>query len=582
MFVKFSEKAQKALVIAESCAYQLSHQEVTTEHLLLALLKMPELSLTKSLKKYMVTDKKIMERLKHKESLKGAIYIEYSDELRYVIETSMKQATSKKVSADLFGIVLIQQNCYAKTLLEEYGVDLAYVRQFLKEKRENSLKQIPELIDLNEKVRKKGITIIGRDNELELLMEMLCRKEKNNAIIIGDAGVGKTALVEKLAGKLNNLDCQHPLYKKVVYELDLPSVLAGTKYRGDFEEKLKKIIFALKQDPHAIVFIDEIHNLVDAGKAEGAIDASNILKPYLARGELSCIGATTYIEYNKYFESDPALNRRFAKIELKEEGDEAIFLVLKGLKNSYEKFHHVSISDNILKEIIFLTSTHMKDRHQPDKSLDVLDLCCVKARMENKKELTIGNVEEVVESLCGFKFNQNTSWDLMYEHLLNKYPIYKNELDTFCEGLKKGKMSFVCIGGKYLHRMVKDMSKYIHRHLLCYRMGEYNDHYALQRLLGTDVSNDKCKSLLQEVKRYPECIILVDDFECANLSVVHFFSKLLEEKEYDHIDFKHAILIFNVKGMNANIGFKKNKDVGMLFPGVSIQTDEIIYFTKQD
>ena len=578
MFVKFSEKAQKALVVAESCAYQFSSQEVTTEHLLFALLKMPDLSFTKCLKKYMVTDKKIVEIIKEKGVDQTPVYIEYSDELRLVIENAMKQAVSKKVTADLFGLVLLQQDTLAKTLLESYGVDLIYVKQFLKERKENSLKQISELVNLNEKVRKKEIKVIGREQELELLMEMLCRKEKNNAIIIGDAGVGKTALVEKLACALNEVDCHHPLYKKIIYELDLPSVLAGTKYRGDFEEKLKKIIIALKLDPNAIVFIDEIHNLVDAGKAEGAIDASNILKPYLARGEISCIGATTYLEYKKHFENDPALNRRFAKIELKEENDESIFKVLKGLKEGYEKFHLVNISDDILRKIIHLTSTYMKDRYQPDKALDVLDLCCVKTKMEGRTYITSTTVEEIVERLCGFKFSQNISWDVLKSQLTQSNPNNIGSIDLLIEGLKSKKTSFLLVGNRQVNLAVKKIADFSNKHFVQFHMNEYNDPYALSRLLGVNEHYQKTKSLLDEVKHYPESVILFDEIQSAHFSVLHFLSKLLQDKEYNHISFEYVIFMFVSKRQNKNAGFKKIDKADIVFPGINFDCEEVICF----
>jgi len=580
MFVKFSEKAQKALVIAESSAYHFGQNEVTTIHLLLSLLKMTDLFFTKALKRYMVTDKKILEAMIMTEN--ELTYLEYSEELRNVIEKAMKLAVSKKVSAELLGIVLLSEPCQARELLKSYGVDIDLVKSQLKEKKENHLTQIPELIDLNEKVRKNNIHIIGRENELHLLMEMLCRKEKNNAIIVGDAGVGKTALVEKLAGKLNDFEAEHPLYGKRIYELDLASVIAGTKYRGDFEEKLKRIIQALKEDRNSIVFIDEIHNLVDAGKAEGAIDASNILKPYLARGEITCIGATTYQEYKKYFEKDPALNRRFAKIDLKEESEEDIFLILKGLKNEYEIFHHIQIQEAILKEIIRLTNRYMKDRHQPDKALDVLDLCCVKTRMKKETLITENTLNTVMESLCGFRINDANELEELEKYLSSVIFGQKKAIQSFCKALSHKKSTFLFLGPKGVGKteMIKQSAKFLNRHLIQYHMEEFKDSISLSKLIGPNFGYEKPQLFIDEVRRYPESFLLLEDIHLAHPHVLRFFLKLIEEQEYEKVDFSHVIFIFISNQMTKGVtGFmKKKSNSDVLFPGVEESVDEVIQF----
>lgn len=542
MFVKFSDKAQKALVIAESLAYQSGQTEVTSQHLLVALLKMPDVGLNKLLKQYKITEQTILERLKLQECEQMPAYLEYSDELRYVIECSMAKASSKKVSVELLSYVLVDKSVYAKQILEDFDVNIDLLKQNLKEKKDQILLQFSELIDLNEKVKTKGIQVIGRDKELTLLMEMLCRKEKNNAIIVGDAGVGKTALVEKLAATLNNLPSSHPLYQKRVYELDLAGVLAGTKYRGDFEEKLKKIIYSLKDDKNAIVFIDEIHNLVDAGKAEGAIDASNILKPYLARGEISCIGATTYQEYKKYFESDPALNRRFSKIDLKEENQEAIFNILKGLKNSYETFHCVSICDDILKEIIEMTTKYMRDRQQPDKSLDVLDLCCVKAKMDYNHVVTKECVEIVVAELCGYDFkNQYT-----FKQMANNVQTNEESLRQFYEDLKKDKRVYLFYGN-VSSKLIQQIAQNLNKHLVIIEFGMTKEYFDSQ--------------FLEEIKRYSQSIVYIEDFNHFHMQLKYLLKKVIDQKEYQGVDFSHVIFIFKQKIEKNVSGFMKDEKV---------------------
>ena len=297
MLMKFSEKAQKAIVVAEGIAFNLGHQNVGSEHLLLSLLKMQDTTLSKLLKEYHVTDQAIekdLQRLfgKTQEQL---FYMEYTNVFKDILESAISKSSARqetKVTIETLCLALLEEKqCVAHELLASYHVDFEDVLQKLKTTKKGSdeLAKVENLVNLNAKVKRQQPIVIGRDQEVAALIEILCRKEKNNALIVGDAGVGKTALVEKLACLMNDMDKNHPLYEKTIYELDLAGVVAGTKYRGEFEDKLKKIIEHVKNDGQAIIFIDEIHNLVGAGGAEGAIDASNILKPYLARKELTCI-----------------------------------------------------------------------------------------------------------------------------------------------------------------------------------------------------------------------------------------------------------------------------------------------------
>ncbi|WP_333576815.1 AAA family ATPase, partial [Faecalibacillus intestinalis] len=229
----------------------------------------------------------------------------------------------------------------AYEILQKYHVDVEEVIYLLQEKSafETPLDQIPTLVNINKKVKTKKYKIIGRENEIDQVCTILSKKEKNNVLIIGEAGVGKSALVEKLAMMINQGKVVDSLKNKIIYELSLSSLVAGTKYRGEFEEKFKKIIDKVKDLDNVIIFIDEIHNVIGAGGAEGAIDASNILKPYLARKDMTVIGATTIDEYYKHFEKDHAMNRRFSIVTLKENTKEETLEILKGIKGYYESYH---------------------------------------------------------------------------------------------------------------------------------------------------------------------------------------------------------------------------------------------------
>ncbi len=326
MLTQFHEKAQKAIVIAESIAFDLGHSSVGSEHLLLSFLKIKDCSFSKILKNYRVDDEIIYKdivRLFGEKDIQP-FYMEYSEVVKKILDDAMTMSEARKDSKVSLNTVcialLLQKESVAVELLNKYHVPFDEVKKELSEEKSliQELNLIHELTNMNELVKKQERVMIGRDRELQQLLQTLCKKEKNNALLIGKAGVGKTALVEKLALKINQQDVPRILRNKTIFELSLSSIVAGTKYRGEFEEKFKKIIQKVIQAKDAILFIDEIHNLIGAGGAEGAIDASNILKPYLARRDLTIIGATTIDEYYKYFEKDQAMNRRFAIIKLNE------------------------------------------------------------------------------------------------------------------------------------------------------------------------------------------------------------------------------------------------------------------------
>lgn len=241
--------------------------------------------------------------------------------------------------------------------------------------------------------------IVGRDKEVKRIAQILSRKKKNNAVIVGDAGVGKSALVEKLALMISKGDCPSNLIDKRLVSLDLTSLVAGTKYRGQFEERIKAILHELQENPDVIVFIDELHTMVGAGNASGSMDAANILKPALARGEMQCIGATTFDEFKKHIEKDGALVRRFQKIILKEPTEEETVEILKNLKNSYEEYHKVSYGNEVIETIVRLSGRFMTDKQFPDKAIDVLDELGSEKRVVTKVPEIIEKLKKEIESI---------------------------------------------------------------------------------------------------------------------------------------------------------------------------------------
>lgn len=578
MLMKFSEKAQKAIVVAEGIAFNLGHQNVGSEHLLLSLLKMPEFPLLGLLKPYKITDKTIEQDLQRLfgDPNDSLFYMEYTNVFKNILEKAVATSQNNnesKVSIETLCVTLLEEKeCVAHELLASYHVDIEALLKSLKTNKRYSseLVKVENLINLNEKVKRVKPVVIGRDQEVGMLIEILCRKEKNNALIVGDAGVGKTALVEKLACLMNEMPDTHPLYGKQVYELDLAGVVAGTKYRGEFEDKLKKIIEHIKNDGNAIIFIDEIHNLVGAGGAEGAIDASNILKPYLARKELTCIGATTYEEYRKFFEKDRALNRRFGRIDLKEENQQATCKILEGLKPHFEAYHQVKITNTILKTIVQLSSRYVKERHQPDVAIDILDLACVKCRMTHQKTVSEEVVKKVIEEMTGMHLHQEAPILALKKTLMANIHGQNKVIDDVTKQLAlveaglyhpnqpKLVMMFAGPTGVGKTKIAKLLAKHYYGHLIRLDLSEYKESHSVSKIIGSPpgyVGYEESSRFLDEVRRHPHSVILLDEIDKAHKDVWHLFLQVfdegyIEDSQKNKVDFTNSLII-----MTTNMGY---------------------------
>ena len=484
---EFDEQAQKAIVVAESLSFDFGHQNVGSEHLLLSLLKIHDNQLKRLLQKYDVNDAVVEEDIKR---LFGTnddqpFYMEYSQSVKRILERSIEYAKDKNQDQVTLNILIIsllkEKESVAYEILQKYHVDVEEVVYLLQEKSafETPLDQIPTLVNINKKVKTKKYKIIGRENEIDQVCTILSKKEKNNVLIIGEAGVGKSALVEKLAMMINQGKVVDSLKNKIIYELSLSSLVAGTKYRGEFEEKFKKIIDKVKDLDNVIIFIDEIHNVIGAGGAEGAIDASNILKPYLARKDMTVIGATTIDEYYKHFEKDHAMNRRFSIVTLKENTKEETLEILKGIKGYYESYHQIKIDNVLLKELIELVDCHIKNRTYPDKAIDILDLSCVKAKFYHEKELTKNRIVETIEKYLNITIHHQMDYQKL-EKQLNKDILGQEKgihqmIETFQH--KQLPISFFIYGptscGKTL--TAKSLAKYLNYHYLKLDMNQYQE-----------------------------------------------------------------------------------------------------------
>ena len=591
---EFDEQAQKAIVVAESLSFDFGHQNVGSEHLLLSLLKIHDNQLKRLLQKYDVNDAVVEEDIKR---LFGTnddqpFYMEYSQSVKRILERSIEYAKDKNQDQVTLNILIIsllkEKESVAYEILQKYHVDVEEVVYLLQEKSafETPLDQIPTLVNINKKVKTKKYKIIGRENEIDQVCTILSKKEKNNVLIIGEAGVGKSALVEKLAMMINQGKVVDSLKNKIIYELSLSSLVAGTKYRGEFEEKFKKIIDKVKDLDNVIIFIDEIHNVIGAGGAEGAIDASNILKPYLARKDMTVIGATTIDEYYKHFEKDHAMNRRFSIVTLKENTKEETLEILKGIKGYYESYHQIKIDNVLLKELIELVDCHIKNRTYPDKAIDILDLSCVKAKFYHEKELTKNRIVETIEKYLNITIHHQMDYQKL-EKQLNKDILGQEKgihqmIETFQH--KQLPISFFIYGptscGKTL--TAKSLAKYLNYHYLKLDMNQYQESHSLYKLLET--YHEKPSLLLSTLQSYPHTVLLLDHIDQACEEIIHLFSQILDDGYYEDqakrkISFENVVFIMSQTGTSrCCMGFKKSRQTKYLRHELFDKVDQIIEY----
>ena len=448
MFSRFSEEAQKALILAKKEMNNLRHPYVGSEHLFLSILSMKDLEITKVLASYNITYEVFKSELIRIVGVgKNANqWFLYTPLLKRVIETAILNSKEKgevEVSVnELLLAILEEGEGVAIRLLIGLNIDVDEIYNSISKDSKVSNKAIHKkllvedfAVNLNKKVVGNEVDpVIGRDDEIKSLIEILCRRGKNNPLLIGEAGVGKTAIVEELARRIVEGNVPKPLKGKTILSLPMANLVAGTKYRGEFEERVSKILKELEENDDIIVFIDEVHTIVGAGGAEGAIDASNIIKPALARGKIRVIGATTTYEYHNFIEKDKALNRRFQIIMIEEPTKDKTKEILKKLKPLYEAYHFVSISDDIIDLIVELSSTYIYEYYQPDKSIDILDEVCTKASLlesKNDTELLKINtkLQEVISNKKKAIIKQDFDLASTYKEKEKELLTKKNELE---------------------------------------------------------------------------------------------------------------------------------------------------------
>ncbi len=453
-------------------------------------------------------------------------------------------------------------------------------------------------VDLNVKARKGDVDpLIGRENEVERCIQVLCRRRKNNPLLVGDPGVGKTAIAEGLAYKIVEGDVPDVLAGATIYSLDMGALLAGTRYRGDFEERLKAVVTELEEHPDAVLFIDEIHTVIGAGATSGgAMDASNLLKPALQGGKLRCMGSTTYKEFRQHFEKDRALSRRFQKIDVNEPTVEDSIKILQGLKPYFEDHHHIKYTADAIRSAVELSARYINDRKLPDKAIDVIDEAGAAQHLvaESKRRKTIGTkeIEAVVAKIARIPPKNVSKDDATVLRDLEaslKRVVFGQEaaIEALSSAIKLaraglrepekpiGNYLFAGPTGVGKTEVAKQLAAQLGVELLRFDMSEYMEKHAVSRLIGAPpgyVGFDQGGMLTDGVDQHPHCVLLLDEIEKAHPDVFNILLQVMDHgKLTDHngraVDFRNVILIMTSNAGAADmqksaIGFGRDKREG--------------------
>ena len=453
-------------------------------------------------------------------------------------------------------------------------------------------------VNLNKKAEQNNIDrLIGRTVEVDRLAQILCRRTKNNPLLVGDPGVGKTAIVEGLALKIFNNEVPQVLKSHVIFSLDMGTLIAGTRYRGDFEERLKLIIKEIEKNKNYILFIDEIHTLVGAGSTSGSsMDASNMLKPTLQAGNIRCIGSTTYNEYRLFFEKDRALQRRFQKIDVPEPTIDEAYKIMYGIRSKYEKFHNVKFTDDAIKASVDLSSKYIGNKKLPDKSIDIIDELgsseVLKSENQRKKILDIEDIERIVSQITKIPEKNISVNDRMYLKDLDKNlkrVIFGQDLaiDSLVSSIKLsrsglrdsnrtiGNYMFSGQTGVGKTELAKQLAKVLGIELIRFDMSEYMERHSVSKLIGAPpgyVGFDQGGLLSEKVDKNPYAVLLIDEIEKAHPDVYNILLQIMDygkltDQNGKKIDFRNIILIMTTNAgaedlQKSQIGFNKsiNKD----------------------
>ena len=603
MSSKFTNKAEQSLARALKIAEELGHSYIGTEHFLLALSEDENSVSGYIMRKAGIEREKILRQIELHSGIGAVSNLTPKDmtpRAKAIIEASYEGASKLGRSAvgteHLLLSLVEQKDSIGVKILVNMGVSVAKLKEQTiavikikeKEMKKCSIptRSTPTLDQYGKNMTEcasRGVfdPCIGRIAETNRLIRILCRKNKNNPCLIGEAGVGKTAIVEGLAQKISSGDVPSALRDKVIYSIDLTSMVAGAKYRGDFEERIKLMLEEASSNKSVILFIDELHTIVGAGAAEGAIDASNILKPRLSRADIQIIGATTFAEYKKYIERDPALERRFQPITVSEPTEDETLTMIMGLREKYETFHSVKITEDAMRECIALSVKYMSDRRLPDKALDIMDeSCAYLSATENseKTDVISGQSPVLSPDIIRFVLSQNlsisldsvrksTDYDAMRELICQRIKGQDQCIGRIIDSIKradlcpkakpspKSIMLFTGDSGVGKTETANLIAKAIfgsEQKLIRIDMSEYSESHSISKLIGAPPGyqgHDDGGVLTESVRRCPHCVLLFDEIEKAHPSICNLFLQIadngyLTDSSGRKADFTGCYIIF--------------------------------------
>jgi ATP-dependent Clp protease ATP-binding subunit ClpA len=525
---------------------------------------------------------------------------------------------------DLLAALYEEENTFSCILLHEYQISRLDILEIIshneadleKSEKESNLQKYS--VNLIEKAKQGKIDpIIGRDNEIKRVVQILCRRKKNNPILVGEPGVGKTAIAEGLALSIVSGNVPEIIKDSQLYALDLSALLAGTKYRGDFEKRLKGVMDELKKIPNAILFIDEIHTLIGAGSTTGTMDAANQLKPALASGEIKCMGATTFAEYRNGFEKDKALSRRFSKLDISEPSKETAYLILKGLKPKYEQHHSLKYTKKALQAAVNLSSRYITDRFLPDKAIDLIDETAASFHLKKKPKgtVTASDIEKTITRIIGIsgskiKENEMKLLQNIEEKLKTQVIGQDKAVESVSQAIKISKAgltpadkpiaSFLFSGptGVGKTELSIALSKLLNIHFERFDMSEYMEKHTISRLVGAPpgyVGYEQGGLLTEAIKRHPYTVLLLDEIEKAHPDLINILLQIMDNATLTDnngykANFQNVILIMtsnigasarSVMGFNKDTSLSKGEELKSFFtPEFRNRLDAIVEFEQ--
>ncbi|EAC1969237.1 AAA domain-containing protein [Campylobacter coli] len=583
--MKYQENLQKYLDNAKHLSTINRHEFTTCEHVLFAILKLS--SDFKSIFEELAdAEFELLEsELKNYIAEKNQSLDQEIEPVNSIVLDEILNHKNEIKIIDFLEKLIQDDRTYSSFLLQKHGMNLEKIQDFKQNSEIENLNSYAS--DLTLLAQKGKIDpLIGRKFELERIIQILSRRKKNNPILIGEAGVGKTAIVEGLALAIAEKKVPKNLQNAKIFSLDIAGLLSGTKYRGDFEKRIKEVLEGLQKLPDAILFIDEIHTIVGAGATgESHTDFSNLLKPALSNGTLKCIGATTFMEYKNTFDKNKALSRRFAKINVDEPSQEEAFQILQGLKSKYEDFHKIKISDEVLQQAVIWGKKFFSDKYLPDSAIDLIDELGASyvLKAKTKKNADIKDLEQVLAKMTHhhkmFEFDQNKA--LMNLSLNLKAKIFGQDevIDKLVATLKqsfagfknlntpRGVFLFTGSSGVGKTELCKVLAEFLGLNLERFDMSEYAEKHSISKLIGSPagyVGYEDGGLLSNAVRKNPFSLILFDEIEKAHPDLSNTFLQIFDNAELTDnsglkADFKNTIII-----MTSNLGLKESNELGFL------------------